>query len=295
MRDKRDSIAKILASFGKCYDEAHLIWLEQQELPSDHRELLTSPMNSLCFFASYVHERSGRSPQFSLYHRIAIKKVYGKGLGVMSFNFADSVWNEFEKLTPYDEKEKNRHKTNEKLTKGPVKEVLIKLKKNGEANLIKYLTGMPLKEAYRFLIEIKGIGHKLASLFLRDVWSYIKKWPDTPQNDEKFLQPRDIWLQRLSKEAFPNIRNWPQDEIEFAEKLVKLCKGEAIDPVEFNKGAWFVGSHFKGLCIFSKVPEVERVDSNDRINIDKINNFDVDAVRNALKAFRDHEMKAFWV
>lgn len=288
MQYQQYSLAKALASFGKCSDVAHSIWMEQMDLPSDHKELLTSPIKSLLFFASYAHERAGRNPRFSLYHRIAIKKIYDAGQDVMSASFAYRVWEEFEKLTPYDE-EKRRHKTNEKLTKGPVMEVPKRLRRNGEANLISHLRRMTLEEAHTWLTKIPGIGNKVASLLLRDIWSYIDKWPDTPLSHEKFLQPVDVWVRFWSLKAFPT-GDWPRDDLRFAEQLVNRCRNATIDPVEFNKGAWFVGSHFYRLCHFFKVPEVERVDF--RI----VEAFDADAVLRVLVAFRDHEaMKAFWV
>ena len=290
MQNQHHSLAQVLESFGKCYDEAHSIWVKRVGLSSDHRELLDSPIDSLLYFTRYAHERAGRNPRFPMYHRIAIKEAYYKdGLDIMSPDFPNSVWERFKKQTPYDEK-KGRHKANEKLTKGPVMEILVELQKSNEPNLIRLLLrGMSLKEAHKWLTDIDGIGNKVASLFLRDMWYFIGKWPDTPTRDHKFLQPIDVWVRSLSERAFP--ASWPGDDLRFAEQLVNRCRSSAINHIEFNKGAWFVGSHLDRLCDFFAVPETQRID------FDVAHAFDATVALKGITAFRDIAAKEsiFWV
>ena len=69
-----------------------------------------------------------------------------------------------------------------------------------------------------------------------------------------------------------------------------MCSVANIDAVQFNKGAWFAGSHFDRLCHFFKVPEVKRVD------LLMVRSFDADEVLRAIIAFRDyHDPRIFWV
>jgi len=294
MQNQHRSLARVLESFGKCYDEAHSIWVKQVGLPSDHRQLLDSPIDALLYFTRYAHERAGRNPRFPVYHRIAIKKACGTGLDIMSPAFPTSVWQTFERQTPYDER-KGRHKTNEKLTQGPVMEVLVSLQKSREPNLIALLRRMSLKEAHKWLTDINGIGNKVASLFLRDIWYFIGEWPNTPPTDRKFLQPVDVWVRSLSERAFQGA--WPRADLAFAEQIVNRCKSVGIDPIEFNKGAWFVGSHFDRLCNFFAVPETRRVDETYRVDFDIARAFQATAVLKGITSFRDAEAKKsiFWV
>ncbi|MBA7597238.1 hypothetical protein ES703_04239 [subsurface metagenome] len=295
MEKQQYSLAGALEGFGKCYDVAHSIWVERVGLPSEHKELLQSAVNSLLYFTRYAHERAGRNPSFPLYHRIAIVKAYKEEGDVISPTFANRVWERFEKLTPYDAK-KGRYKTNEKLTKEPVCKVLEKLREGGEANLIKYLRGRSLKEAHKWLCGFRGIGNKVASLLLRDIWCYIGEWPDTPTSDHKFLQPIDVWVRLLSREAFP-MSNWPLGDLAFAEQLVNHCKSTGIDPIEFNKGTWFVGSHFYRLCHFFKIAEEERFDyERNQVDYGVAKDFDATAVLEGITDFRGLEAKGiFWV
>jgi len=62
MKKQQYSLAEALEGFGKCYDVAHSIWVERVGLPSEHKELLQSVMNSLLYFTRYAHERAGRNP-----------------------------------------------------------------------------------------------------------------------------------------------------------------------------------------------------------------------------------------
>lgn len=279
MQGQRVSLAGVLESFGKCYDVAHSIWMERAGLPSNHRDLLTSPIKALSFFATYAHEREGTNPRFALYHRVAIQEAYRLHPNILSEGFADTLWDRFVHFT--------NGRPNRKLTEGPVKSVLARLRLAGEPNLLNHLRNVALEGAYNWLIGISGIKHKIASFLLRDLWSYIGPWPATPLENHKYLQPIDRWVHFWSEQLDDQ---WPAADLDFAEHLVVLCRVAEIDPVQFNKGAWFVGSHFDGLCDFFKVPEANRVD------LSIVRSFGADEVLRAVIAFRDHPgPRMFWV
>lgn len=279
MQGQQVSLACVLESFGSCYDVAHSIWMERVGLPSNHQELLTSPLKSLCFFATYAHERGGTNPRFALYHRVAIQDVYRLHRDILSEAFADTVWDRFVRYT--------NGRPNKKLTEGPVKGVLARLRDSGESNLLTHLRSLTLERAYNWLIGIRGIKHKIASFLLRDLWSYIGPWSDTPVEHLKYLQPIDRWVRFWSEQLDDK---WPSADLDFADRLVGLCRVAGIDPVQFNKGAWCVGSHFDRLCDFFKVPEVKRVD------LSIVRTFGAEDVLRAVIGFRDHhEPKIFWV
>jgi hypothetical protein len=246
------SLIQVIEGFGRCLDVAHVIWLNGAGLPTDHNKLLDSPINALRFFAAYAHERGGTNRRFALYHRVAIDKAVSYcGENILSGEFAETTWNEFRKLAI---------KPNEKNTKGPVKDILTELSKAGELNIIRHLRSLSLQGAYQWLTNIKGIKQKVASLLLRDIWSYVGHWPETPPSSLKYLQPIDRWVRMWVEEFLWPRLDWSDDNLEFAAQVVELCQKSGINDVELNKGAWFVGSHFDRLCQFFGLPENEWVD-----------------------------------
>lgn len=112
------------------------------------------------------------------------------------------------------------------------------------------------------------IGPKLASFFLRDIWSFIEEWENTPKEKMFCLQPVDRWIMFWSRKCWPDAY-WSSNKIKldsdrarikFAKVLTMKCLTSEIDPVSFNKGAWFAGSHFEGLSRFFNIPEKRRID-----------------------------------
>lgn len=266
-------LIQVIEGFGRCYDAAHLIWMDRVGLPTDHSKLLDSPINALRFFASYTHERGGTNPRFALYHRVAISKAESNyGENILNSEFAETTWSEFEKLAA--------GKSNPKLTKGPVKDILVELRKAGEPNIIRHLYKKSLEGAYQWLTNIRGIGHKLASLLLRDIWSCIGPWPETPSSSLKYLQPIDRWVRMWVKDFLWRNLDWPNDDLKFATQVVEECQKLKVDHVQLNKGAWFVGSHFDRLCQFFGIPQNKWVD----FNIAK--KFDCVKVEQAIRNFR---------
>lgn len=213
MQSQQLSLARVLESFGGCYDVAHSIWMERAGLPSNHRELLTSPIKALCFFSVCAHERGGTNPRFSLYHRVAIQEAHALYPDVLSEEFADTVWERFVQFTI--------GRPNRKLTEGPVRGVLLRLRETGESNLLIYLRRLTLEQAYNWLTRIGGIKHKLASFLLRDIWSYVEPWHDTPPRHLNYLQPIDRWVRFWSQQLSDK---WPLKDLDFAEQVVTHAK-----------------------------------------------------------------------
>ena len=62
--------------------------------------------------------------------------------------------------------------------------------------------------------------------------------------------------------------------------VTERCLSDGVNPAEYNKGAWFVGSHFNDISEFFGVTESER---RDRQNC--IARFDPDKLRQAITEY----------
>lgn len=275
----RMQLGEKLSDFASCYDIARPIWTKRVGLPENHTRLLDDPFKAIIFFTNFVHERAGVNPRFALYHRLSLRiALDGREFKQALFcdeKFPASVWKEFNDIV-----QRAHTKPNAKITKGPVKEILEKMRTEKEANLIVLLKKKPLLEAYKWLKSVRGIGPKIATLFLRDIWSFIGAWQDTPRSDLYCLQPIDRWVRFWSRECWPH-KDWPSSDEKFAKMLVSACQQMNIDPVSFNKGAWFVGSHFDSLCDLFNVPEQEQIHMSNCV----LNYIRSDKVVNAIRKF----------
>jgi len=268
---------QLLEEFGDCFIASFEIGLYRigilEEGKFDKKRLLDNPFDALLFFTQYAHERMGGG-NFSKYHRIALHRALNKGnfafVVLNDGKFPDRVWEEFKKLT--------NGKPNEKCTRGAVKDILIKLREEKEANIICLLGKHSLEDASKFLRRLKGIGPKISALFLRDLQEHYDLWNPNESNYH-LLQPVDRWVRRMARECWPRFipsGNHDKD----AKEITKLCLQNNINPIRFNMGAWFIGSHYDELCRFHNIPE--ELTPNWSYCIEK---FDKEKVSKALKKY----------
>lgn len=274
------SLARKLCDFAACYDLSHRIWMKRVGLTRDDKELVNDSFQAMIFYTTYIHERQGSNPRFPLYHREALKRaINGKNFNDLLLSdvaFPKRVWNDFLEMT--------EGKANSKITEGVVLDVLNEMRNEHQTNIINLLRNRNLFEAFRWLDKIRGIGSKLASFFLRDIWSFIGEWTNTPGRYLFCLQPIDRWVRFWSMKCWSDV-DWASNskDITFAETVTKRCLDAEIDPVAFNKGAWFAGSHFGELAWFFRVPE------KDQIRMEKcILDFSAIEVVEAMKRFDEY-------
>jgi len=257
-------LAQKLCEFAPCYDLAHRIWMRQLGLDESGRELVNDAYGAMIFYTAYVHERQGSNPRFPLYHREALRRgLDGKQFDdvlLSDVDFPKRVWNYFLSFA--------QPKPNRKITAGVVYQILDKMRDEQQPNLISLLRSKSILSAFNWLNSVGGIGPKLASFFLRDVWSFIEAWENTPKDNLFCLQPIDRWIIFWARKCWSDA-NWASNTIKlesysakvrFAKSLTSECLRFEIDPVSFNKGAWFVGSHFEEISRFCDIHEEMQID-----------------------------------
>ena len=88
-----------------------------------------------------------------------------------------------------------------------------------------------MREAWEKLTSIRGIGAKIASLFLRD----LAVWFDlTPNVDRWYMQPVDVWVRRTVKLLSGS--NMSDEEI------AKWIVRNSENPERANQGIWYFAS-----------------------------------------------------
>lgn len=288
------NLATKVQEFSAAFDAARQIWDIREGLHIDYQFLDSKPFDAIMFFTMYAHERPFSNPRYPVAHRIAILKTIGasdaRETGVndkfaskyYESTFAEAVWNEFKKLLRIEQRDEKTRKVMEKYTEGSVRTILEKLRENGEPNIINLLTSKTLKEAYEFLKELDGISHKIAALFLRDARSYFGGWDDAEDSDLYCVQPVDRWVKELAAMCWGDV-DTSQNVEKVAIAIVKRCRDEGIDPIAFNKGAWFIGAHFQKLCSFFKIETTIRLSDTGALTTNAIYRFAPEIIKKAIE------------
>jgi hypothetical protein len=186
------------------------------------------------FLEGYAFERQGRSPAFS---PAAVASISNCRKAHISEDFPLAAWEHFCGLL-------NNQGLNPKLN--PL------FHHNNSCNCIwcilklenmilsskNALQSGQTKEAWKKLVRIRGIGPKIASLFLRDVAIiYEDELLPAKDDDRWLLQPIDIWVRRIVMHLDKSINNKSRYE-EIAKWIVK----ESENPEYCNQGMWYFGA-----------------------------------------------------
>lgn len=94
-----------------------------------------------------------------------------------------------------------------------------------------------VRVAHNALRKIRGIGPKVASLFLRDI-ALTNSITDTGLRDRGLLQPIDVWLGRTAQLLIG--RKLTKDDA--AQQLVRLADEAKVSALCLNAGSWYFGS-----------------------------------------------------
>ncbi len=111
-----------------------------------------------------------------------------------------------------------------------------------------------LSDAFRKL-ELKGMGHKLKSFFLRDLVTLFHAEPKLANNRNAYLwcQPIDVWV-RLAAQALesdePDLVRGDRkkyqlngDDLKTARKIVDLSIHAGVSPLKVNQGIWYFSAN----------------------------------------------------
>lgn len=216
----------------------------------------------LCFVKHYAYERQGApTASYTKIAKRAIENQFNGSIKSVILTDAKETWKYYLEIA---KKEYNNLGVNE--THNPMKSdsgVLRVMANRNIINIASYVKGLiqnnQTKEAHRLLTSIRGVGTKIASLYLRDI-AYLGKLPESRIKEQYYLQPVDTWIEQTLSIVFGNEN--PRVLREKQERIVDLCKAANVSPIAFNQGAWVLGSQISGdYKTFQKIAEGKDVKS----------------------------------
>ncbi len=207
--------------------------------------------DSLIHLKDYAYERN-ISGAASFYRNIASRVLEClKERSNWRYNLEKKIWDEFK-----NECQKENRKPNIKVNP-------LRPSRGNKVSLVKFvwdisdkgnetvaswsfrlLSENKIKEAHERLKTIWGIGDKIASFYLRDIfWLGHKLKPETSKleaNDLHLLQPIDIWVERAAR-ALGVKQN---STTSIAKSISSFERDNGLAPGGGNIGFWVLGSNY---------------------------------------------------
>jgi len=247
--EKQKNVAKLLTKISTVYQNYFLsdnIFRTQFE--NGYKALI-------CFLDNYAYERQG-APK--AYPKIAIKCIsnkYKKGENWIIPTETDvkNLWEDYRNIAISDFNMLSKNSEEAKVNKrnNPMNKnggVINKLNSLKIPNIAVYVRDLlcdsNIAKAYKFLINIRGVGEKISSFYLRDI-AYLSNLEENDIKEDLYLlQPIDTWLEQTLKVLFNN--EFPNSLQDKQKKIVKLCEESEVSSISFNQGAWVLGSQIAG-------------------------------------------------
>lgn len=198
-----------------------------------------------CFFKNYAYQRQGAAPAYS---KIAIKALRNRfDYSTRSVNIADAeeVWKDYQNIAKNEFNNLKVNRTHNPMSsdRGILKVMANKNISNLASHVKCLIQNKQTKEAHELVNSIRGVGTKIASLYLRDI-AYLGRIPENRIKDQYCLQPIDTWIEQTLSIIFGNIK--PTVLRKKQEIIVKLCETASVSSIAFSQGAWMLGSQVSG-------------------------------------------------
>jgi len=123
----------------------------------------------------------------------------------------------------------------------------------------RYFQEQDLGKLHDRLVEIKGVGKKIASLFVRDMLILYDKENERKslekltKNQLLYVYPVDTWVRNISNQILGK-KGVSDDQL--ASEIFERCEEYGVSPVYVNHGIWYVGAHSQKFLLHN----LEKVD-----------------------------------
>jgi len=183
------------------------------------------------FFDGYAFERQGRNPSYAHAAVAAIQAVV-QANEIPGRHHAQTVWEKFSNLLTGQKLNPNVNPLAHSDTGKCECFWCVFDEGNVISDAKKHIRDDQVKRIWQRLQQIRGIGPKIASFFLRDV---AVAYGLPPRNSRELLQPIDVWVRR-TVERLGNSNGMRDEDI--ARWIVANCE----KPELANQGIWYFGA-----------------------------------------------------
>ena len=258
------------------------LWRKYRNHPTDIWDSLS------IFLEGYAFERQGRRPDYSHAGVDALLYCRHRYNNNFTQNLVSCIWQRFSQLL---NNQRLNHRNNplypstnpnnlQNISQSPsVIEVVLR---NGiiQQNLTfttflqnQIIQSKNVRDVFRLVKGIRGIGDKVAPLYLRDLVD-VMNIPLNNIQDRHLLQPIDIWVERTVKIL---TNNQAMNRNQVATWIVNSSRQYEVNPQRINMGIWFfcsniAGSEYKLRNTLNNLNIAQNLVNNFRANIKNVCN-----------------------
>ena len=246
----KESFLESCTKLSKLYNQLFLV-PRMENFPNYSRDI----WDSLKFFLDgYAFEHQGRSHSYA---PVAVDTIKFENSVIMQVK-ASCVWNAFvEKLNGEDPNDRNNplcpkgtaykdKKGTHKTQKPSLVELMQRQDFYNMTSLVSYVGDIlrrgEIEKAYQVLREINGVGHKIASLFLRDVAVILNINVSVHGDNRYLLQPIDIWIRFCINLCQPSLGQ----STKLDEQCARFIVENTDEPEKTNQGIWYFCAQVAG-------------------------------------------------
>jgi hypothetical protein len=198
------------------------------------------------FLSSFAFERQGRSPYYSDFAVEAVELYDGE---IPGQDFEEKLWDNFLKRGGFPADGEGANKKNNPLAPSDngysSASRLVSSLEDFNFNVVQWALSLAqsgdVKRAWNKLVAIRGIGDKIASLYLRDIVDAFEIDEDIVGN-KVYLQPIDAWTRRGAKALAEFMSVAPKSDWDLAEVLIEVSERASVRSTYTNTGLWFLGA-----------------------------------------------------
>jgi len=232
-------VAKRLATFASVYQNAYVNDMNFR------KQFENSYIALECFLENYAYERQGSAQAYPAIAKQTIEDIFHRKLETVNFGQSTEAWRIYSEIATRDFNEIRTNASHNPMNSD--QGVLTAMANEGIQNIANHVKTLiedgKTKTAHTFIDDIRGIGTKIASFYLRDV-AYLGGLDENQIKDQFYLQPLDTWLDQTFSIIME--REKPVGLEEKQKAFVELCRQAGCSPIAFNQGAWIVGSQIAG-------------------------------------------------
>lgn len=249
---------RVADDFGKRYADEFLyphlrkiLALEVDDVEGIKNSYLTAKGSLLAFYCHYAFARRGKDrDDLAKFAKEAVERIQGEGSfeNVLQKDEGTLLWDAFATIC-----QEKRRKNNETQNRGLIQGVLeltqeiFETDKCGSiANWL--LNGISqtkrLEPQFERMVDIRGVGPKSTSTFMRDVVYIFDIESNIEPADRIYIHPIDRWLRTMSKYIIPEPGMEDAADWIVAGKISKYSRKAGVSGIAFNMGCTYFGQKF---------------------------------------------------
>ncbi|HXH60218.1 MAG TPA: hypothetical protein VNI20_02545 [Fimbriimonadaceae bacterium] len=249
---------RVAEEFGTCYAQEFLyphlrriLGIEQEDPEIIREAYMTARGSLLAFYCHYAFARRGKDrDDLSNFALEALGRVQGDKdfAEVLQMEDGTALWEAFAAIC-----QEKRRKNNEAQNRGLIQGMLELAQEIYDADKVGsianwMLNGIAqtkrLEPQFERVVDIRGVGPKSTSTFMRDVVYMFDYESKIEPADRIYIHPIDRWLRLMARYLVPEPGMEKAADWIIAGKISKYSRRAGVSGIAFNMGATYFGQKY---------------------------------------------------